>query len=115
MPNYTGGNVASDNCGLASVVQSPAAGTVLNGVGTTTVILTATDLSGNTASCSFTVSTVDVTAPVIACAANIVQNVSCAPATITLTNPTATDACGGNVTIVRSYTGSTFPLGTTNV
>jgi hypothetical protein len=46
--------VASDNCPGVTVVCSPASGTTFP-VGTTTVTCTATDTSGNTASCSFTV------------------------------------------------------------
>jgi hypothetical protein len=45
---------ATDNCGLASVVCVPPSGSTFN-EGTTTVVCTATDTSGNTAACSFTV------------------------------------------------------------
>src|SRR4030095_3657494 len=44
----------SDNCSVSSVVCSPASGSIFP-VGTTTVTCTATDSSGNTATCSFTV------------------------------------------------------------
>jgi uncharacterized lipoprotein YddW (UPF0748 family) len=47
------------------ITQSPAAGTVLSGVATTTITLTATDKGGNSGSCTFTVTTLDVTPPVI--------------------------------------------------
>ncbi len=43
-------------------------------VGTTTVSYTATDNSGNSSSCSFTVTVNDVTAPTIICPANIAVN-----------------------------------------
>ncbi len=46
--------VASDNCPGVTVVCVPPSGSILP-VGTTTVTCTATDASGNTASCSFTV------------------------------------------------------------
>jgi uncharacterized repeat protein (TIGR01451 family) len=46
---------ATDNCGVASIGYSKASGSTFN-VGTTTVTATATDVNGNTASCSFTVS-----------------------------------------------------------
>jgi hypothetical protein len=46
--------VASDNCAVKSVVCNPPSGSTLP-VGTTTVICTATDTSGNTATCSFSV------------------------------------------------------------
>lgn len=45
---------ASDNCPGVTVVCNPASGSVFP-VGTTTVTCTATDTSGNTAACSFTV------------------------------------------------------------
>jgi HYR domain len=50
--------VASDNCPGVTVVCNPPAGSCLP-VGVTTVTCTATDASGNTASCSFTVTTFD--------------------------------------------------------
>lgn len=47
---------ATDNCGVQSVARTagPASGSVFP-IGTTTVTFTATDIHGNTASCSFTV------------------------------------------------------------
>jgi CSLREA domain-containing protein len=51
--------VATDNCAGVTVVCSPASGSCFP-VGTTTVSCTATDASGNTSSCSFTVSTFDI-------------------------------------------------------
>lgn len=45
---------ASDNCAVASLVCSPASGSVFP-LGTTTVTCTGTDTSGNTANCSFSV------------------------------------------------------------
>jgi subtilisin-like proprotein convertase family protein len=115
MPNYSTATAGSDNCRLANVTQVPVAGGMISGSGTQTVTLTATDYSGNTSTCSFTITKIDNTAPVITCPANISQSVSCAPATIVLTNATGVDACGGNVAITRSYTSSTFPAGVTSV
>ena len=48
--------VASDNCPGVTVVCVPPSGSIFP-VGTTTVTCTATDASGNTATCSFTVTT----------------------------------------------------------
>ena len=45
---------ATDNCGVQSIGYSQASGSVFN-VGTTPVTATATDVHGNTASCTFTV------------------------------------------------------------
>jgi uncharacterized lipoprotein YddW (UPF0748 family) len=47
------------------VTQSPAAGTVINGTGNTTVTITATDRAGNSGNCSFQVERKDAIAPVI--------------------------------------------------
>src|SRR5690606_32775949 len=49
--NYTSLATAADNCTVASVTQSPAAGTAVSGVGTTVVTLTVTDAAGNTSIC----------------------------------------------------------------
>ena len=51
--------VISDNCSGATVVCTPASGSVFP-LGTTMVNCVATDTSGNTASCSFTVTVYDV-------------------------------------------------------
>ncbi|MFE4706814.1 HYR domain-containing protein [Peribacillus simplex] len=45
---------ASDNCGVASVTCSPSSGSFFN-VGTTTVTCTATDIHGNSSTCTFDV------------------------------------------------------------
>jgi len=60
--NYT--VIASDNCTAVTVNSQPASGSFF-AVGTTTVRATATDGSGNTATCSFTVTVNDVEPPVI--------------------------------------------------
>ncbi|HJQ23244.1 MAG TPA: HYR domain-containing protein [Blastocatellia bacterium] len=50
---------ATDNCAVQSVVCNPSPGSCMP-LGTTAVTCTATDTSGNTASCSFTVTVYDV-------------------------------------------------------
>ncbi len=62
----------SDNCtGTVNEAQSPDAGTALNGHNDTkTVTLTATDVAGNSTTCSFTVTLKDVTKPIINCPAD---------------------------------------------
>ena len=64
LPDYTSQAVTSDNVGVTSVTQSPAAGSALS-VGTTSVTLTAHDAAGNTASTSFNVTVQDGTPPTI--------------------------------------------------
>ncbi len=54
---------AQDNCGVQSVVASPASGDTFP-IGDTTVTVTATDIHGNTNQCSFTVSVILDHAPV---------------------------------------------------
>ncbi|MBL7818867.1 MAG: HYR domain-containing protein [Saprospiraceae bacterium] len=64
---------ATDNCTLAGVTSNYASGAAF-GIGTTNVIYTATDVSGNTSTCSFGI-TVNV-GNVATCAGNIVLNQS---------------------------------------
>ncbi|MEC3966841.1 cadherin-like domain-containing protein, partial [Flagellimonas halotolerans] len=66
VPDYTGLTIATDNCGTATVTQSPIAGTVISGHGTLqTITLTADDGNGNTDSTTFDVTLVDATAPTL--------------------------------------------------
>jgi len=53
----------ADNCGVASVVASPASGSNFP-IGTTPVVVTVTDVGGNSSQCSFNVTVVLNTAPV---------------------------------------------------
>ncbi len=57
--NFVQPGSATDNCSVASVVQTPAPGTLIVSAQVVQVTLTAADASGNTAACSFSV-TVDV-------------------------------------------------------
>ena len=123
-----------DNCGIDSVSYvltgattgsglTDASGNTFN-VGVTTVTYTVTDLSGNTASCNFTVTVNDLVNPTISCPANV--NVSC-PGVVNALAPTATgDNCGiDSVSYVLTgattgsgltdASGSTFNVGVTTV
>ena len=62
LPDYTGLVVATDNCGIPTVTQSPVAGTVITA--TTTITMTVTDGSSNSDTCTFDVILPDNTAPV---------------------------------------------------
>ena len=64
---------ATDNCTLAGVTSNYTSGSAFN-IGTTNVVYTASDVSGNTATCSFPI-TVNIS-NVAACAGNIVLNQS---------------------------------------
>jgi gliding motility-associated-like protein len=114
LPDYTSMATSSDNCGTPVITQSPAAGTSVN-AGTTTITLTATDLAGNTATCTFDVIVTDTIAPVLVCPSDIT---TCDPLVI-YTAPTGTDNCSGVVTTQTDATGlssgSVFPVGTTTI
>ncbi|MBK5285833.1 MAG: HYR domain-containing protein, partial [Bacteroidia bacterium] len=116
LPDYRGLATVSDNCTAPSSIvktQSPAPGSTVSGAGTATVTLTATDASGNTANCSFSVNKVDNINPVITCPANI--NLTACTATASWSTPVATDNCGA-VTVTQIAgppSGSTFANGST--
>ena len=103
---------ASDNCnGVALTNNAPAAFPI----GTTTVIWTATDASGNTATCNQTVTVTDVIAPLISGPANVQvdANTGCTATGVDLGTPTFSDNCTG--TTLSNNAPSVFPLGTTTV
>jgi gliding motility-associated-like protein len=111
---------ATDNCGVASVIYTltgatTGSGTTLNGVvftGLTTVTWTATDVNGNTSTCSFDVLIEDTQVPTISCATN--QTVVADAGVCTYTNSGTTwDATGtDNCTISFAYTLSGVTTGT---
>jgi gliding motility-associated-like protein len=121
IPNYTSLATVSDNCtasGSIVVTQSPVAGTVLSGFGTTQVItLTANDGNGNTNTCNFTITLTDNIAPSITCPVNqnVVANASCQ---FSLANYTAmatvTDNCtaSGSIVVTQSPVAGTLVSGT---
>ncbi|MGQ0614421.1 MAG: HYR domain-containing protein [Planctomycetaceae bacterium] len=91
-------------------------------VGEHTVTCTATDSSGNTATCSFHVSVIDDEAPVIVCPEDItVGNEPGVCFAYVEFNVTATDECDPEVGIVTTapwgpvQSGDAFPMGTTTV
>jgi hypothetical protein len=113
---------ALDNCGgTLTGTPSAAPGSVFT-LGTTTVTYTFTDASNNVSTCSFDVTVIDNTKPVIS---NIPSNItlnsntenplSCTQVA-TWSAPTATDNCGGTINMSSDYTsGQSFPVGTTTV
>ncbi|MFN8393937.1 MAG: HYR domain-containing protein [Bacteroidia bacterium] len=117
LADYRTLTTSSDNCGAVTLVQSPASGTTVTGLGTTVVTITATDINGNTASCNLNVTRVDNTPPAITCPANISVNAAtgtCA-ATVNYTAPVGTDNCAGSTTtqIAGSASGASYPVGVT--
>jgi len=110
---------AADNCTNVTVSCTPASGSSFP-KGTTTVVCTATDSSGNTNSCSFTVTVNDMQPPVIStCASNqtLSANGSCWAALPNLTSQVvATDNCGGTPTVTQTpAAGTLLGLGTNSV
>lgn len=71
LPNYTSFVTATDNCTSPSNItfsQSPAPGLVVNGaIVVTPIIMTATDESGNSSTCTFDMRTIDTIPTTITC------------------------------------------------
>jgi gliding motility-associated-like protein len=102
----------NDNCGVASVSNDAPA---TFPIGSTTVIWTVTDDSGNTSTCEQIVTVTDDEAPEITCPADITATTdlgSCF-ATALLGTPVTSDNCG--VASVSNDAPATFPIGTTTV
>ncbi|MEM9835353.1 MAG: HYR domain-containing protein, partial [Bacteroidota bacterium] len=116
IPNYTGLATPSDACtmsGLITLTQSPGAGTILTGDNQmATVTITADDGNGNTANCTFSVTTADNTPPTIGCPDNqdVAVDANCAFNVPDYTaNATLHDNCSENVDITVTQS----PLATT--
>ncbi|HYE66279.1 MAG TPA: HYR domain-containing protein, partial [Pyrinomonadaceae bacterium] len=106
---------ATDNSSDVTINSDPPSGTAFP-VGTTRVTSTATDDSGNTSTCSFTVTVNDVEKPSIACPANIVTSTDSGKCSAVVSyTVTATDNSPGVTVVSDPPSGSTFPKGTTNV
>ena len=117
IPNYTADVVATDNCsGGLTITQVPAANTVVTT--NTDVIITVTDICGNSSTCTVNLTFDDVTPPqIVNCPSNQTINVlpgTCG-ATATWVAPTATDNCS-SVTLTSDFaSGFNFPVGPTVV
>jgi HYR domain len=113
---------AQDNCAGVTVTRSPSGNTFP--VGSTTVIWTATDWAGNTATAEQTVIVNDNTAPVLTPPANVTAftgpgATSCDTlvSDATIGTATASDNCPGIGAITRTGVpaGNLFPVGTTTL
>ncbi|WP_375577704.1 HYR domain-containing protein [Marivirga tractuosa] len=108
----------SDNCGSEPDLTSNFNSGSTFPLGTTTVTYTATDESGNIASCSFDVTVVDNTGPeLINIPSDITVNVdeNC-EAAVSWDEITANDNCNGQVNIITNFnSGDLFPIGETTV
>jgi len=106
---------ASDDCALSDLTSTHASGENFP-IGTTSVVYTATDASGNTSTCTFKVIIKDDQSPVFQnCPTDIVARTTEATAVVKWGALTASDNCG-NVNITGTHTpGDLFPVGTTKV
>jgi hypothetical protein len=67
LPDYRSLVNISGGCGTVTVTQMPASGTSVSQAGPMTVTIMASDQSGSTQSCTFTVNKLDVTPPSVVC------------------------------------------------
>jgi regulation of enolase protein 1 (concanavalin A-like superfamily) len=67
LPDYTSLATVVSGIGIQSLTQSPAVGTIVSGTGLIEVTLTATNLNGQSAQCTFTITKTDVTPPTVQC------------------------------------------------
>ena len=108
---------AQDNCEIQSFTQTHVSGTYFE-VGTETVTFTAVDIHGNTISGSFDVTVNDEESPIISGLTGdltVNNDAGDCAAVVTWNEPTITDNCDF-VNVTRSHdSGSSFPVGTTEV
>ena len=114
---------ASDNCSIVSLTNnltgtSTIAGQVFS-LGSTLVTWTATDAAGLTRTCTYRVVVADLVAPTVtACPTQpiVVSNTTGVCGAAVTYDVAFADNCGGTATLVEGLSsGSTFPVGTTNV
>jgi len=105
----------TDNCPGATISCTPASGSTFP-VGINTVTCTATDASGNTDVCTFTVTVIDNQDPTAYCPADMIvdTDLGLCGAVVTFT-ATVWDNCPGATISCTPPSGSTFPVGTTTV
>jgi hypothetical protein len=107
---------AVDHVGVVTPSYVPARGTLL-GPGAHAVVASASDAAGNAASCGFTVTVRDTTAPAITCPADVLAT---APGpdgvAVTFPPPLASDAATPAAVVVLDHvSGEVFPVGVTTL
>jgi hypothetical protein len=105
---------ATDNCSY-TLACNPPSGTRFN-KGVRPVLCTATDPSGNSNTCSFTVTVRDTELPVISCPTNMTLHTDPGLCSVRATfAPQVADNCPGATVACVPPSGSEFPIGTTTV
>lgn len=107
----------SDNCLLQSLDSTHLPGAVFE-VGTTVVTYTATDINGNHATESFTITVSDIEAPLISGmpdSMELLNDTGQCGAVVIWTEPTATDNCNLSALQSSVSSGSFIPVGTSTV
>ncbi len=106
-----GSPTASDNCGSLTITNNAPSEFP---IGTTTVTWTATDSSGNSATCQQRVSVGDTQPPTFPCPETVVVEAErmATNAVITYTTPVVSDNTGVQSISCEPQSGSTFPIGT---
>ncbi|MBK7876546.1 MAG: HYR domain-containing protein [Planctomycetes bacterium] len=118
VPDFTATTVATDNCSVVTLTQSPAAGASV-GLGVTNVTITATDGAGLTDTCSTTFTVTDTTPPFITTCAPAQTASASGSCSALVPDFTATTVAGDNcgaVTLTQSPAAGTLAgLGVTSV
>lgn len=104
----------TDDGSSNDVKYVPAIGTQLP-FGDTKVTATTRDAGGHTASCSFTVTVKDTTAPALKCPSNITKTTTANELSVPFNLPAATDAISTPTVTSSVESESVFPIGTTPV
>ncbi|MEO1434709.1 MAG: HYR domain-containing protein, partial [Bacteroidota bacterium] len=111
----------ADNCSATIENDYNSSSTLMGAtfpVGSTPVVWTVTDASGNTTTCSITLVISDTQDPVVSnCPTDIVQDndLGVCEAVVNWTAPTAADNCTNVMTSSTANPGDVFPVGTTTV
>jgi gliding motility-associated-like protein len=109
-------NGSSDNCGIASLTLSQTSFTCAN-VGTNPIIMTVTDINGNSSTCPSVITVQDIIAPTVVCQNITIQLDAAGVATITPAqiNNGSTDNCAIATLSLSETTFGCFDTGANNV
>ncbi|MGB6035585.1 MAG: HYR domain-containing protein, partial [Cryomorphaceae bacterium] len=113
--------IGTDDCGGATTALTSGLGSgAVFPVGVTTEEYTVTDLSGNTATCTFTVTVNDVENPVFDCPEDLTVSTDSGvcEAAVVFDVPTVDDNCDAAIVPVQTEgpaSGSVFPVGSTTI